>query len=371
NTGGEYFRALTPGDLPRVFERINEVIDRPPEMEPKPVQEAAVQQPPPPPAPVIIEVPVQPTESVNAEERVRSIIILVAAVVLVVALVAIIMLLIKRNRETRPAAADYVAEAYLNDIHGITGQGVYKLRSKPTMIGRVAGQDTEHLDYVVIPETTIGRRHALIEYKDFAYWIMDQGSINGTFVNDRPVSSEVRLKHGDRVRVHKCEFEFAMPDMGEAGMTVVSQTRFAGQAVPSGDEATVLRGGGQPGADQESVFDITGGVGDAKPAVPEGEESTVMRAGSGKAVQSEKPGTEDETLMPARPNPLRGDQQTESEDETLLPGGRADEPADKESEDETILPLGAANPERGAGAPERGKADDEVSRVPGLGPRRK
>lgn len=368
NTDGEYFRALTPGDLPRVFERISEVIDRPPVVEPEPAPEPAVQ---PPPVPVIIEVPVQPAESVNAEERVRSIVILVAAVVLVGALVAIIILLIKRGREAQPSTGDYVAEAYLNDIHGITGQSAFKLGIKPTMLGRVAGQDTDHLDYVVIPQSTIGRRHALIEYKDFAYWIMDQGSINGTFVNDKPVSSEVRLKHGDRVRVHKCEFEFAMPDMGEAGMTVVSQTRFAGQAVPSGQEATVVKGGREPARDQESVFDITGGVGDAAPAVPEGEEATLIRAGSAESVNRDQPGPEDETLMPARSNPPGSAQQADSEDETLLPGGRPDDSADRESEDETILPLGAADPESHAGRPGRGKAEDDLSRVPGLGPRRK
>jgi len=91
---------------------------------------------------------------------------------------------------------DIATEVYLNDIHDYTAKTSYKLSSKPIMLGCVTGKDAEHLDYIVIPESTIDLRHSLIEYKDYAYWVVDQGSINGTFVNDKNISSEVRLKHG-------------------------------------------------------------------------------------------------------------------------------------------------------------------------------
>jgi len=372
NTDGEYFRALSAEDLPRVFEKISSVIDRLPEAEPEPPPVTVVQEPPAAaPAPVIIEVPVPAAASVNEEERVRALIIIVAAVILVAALVAIIVLLLRRSRDFRAVDEQYVAEAYLNDIHGITGQTSYQLGSKPTMLGRVAGKDTDHLDYLVVPQSTIGRRHALIEYKDFGYWIMDQGSINGTFVNDRPVSSEVRLKHGDRVRVHKCEFEFVMPEMSEAGMTVVSQTRFSGQRVESGEEATVLKAGAQARADEEMVIDITNAAGDARGAAPD-EEETVMRAGSARQPARDDNGSDDETLLPAQDERGGGGRPADSEeDETLMPGGSTVEPEAPESEDETLLPGGAADVTPGAGRPARDKGDDDFFDVSGLGPRRK
>ena len=76
-------------------------------------------------------------------------------------------LLLKRSKETGAATEEVVSEAYINDPLNHTGTSQYKLGTKPTMFGRVAGKDIEHLNYIVIPESTIGRRHALIEYKDF------------------------------------------------------------------------------------------------------------------------------------------------------------------------------------------------------------
>jgi len=175
DTGAGTATAMDPGTSAEPF----------PESTPGPKTESMpageVQEPPGTEA-AVIGAPVQPVESVQEEERIRSMIILIAALALIAALIGIIVLLIRRGHELRPAQV-YVAEAYLNDIQGSTPQPTYKLGTKPVMLGRVAGKDTEHVDYIVIPQSTIGRRHALIEYKDFAYWIMDQGSINGTFVS--------------------------------------------------------------------------------------------------------------------------------------------------------------------------------------------
>ncbi len=153
--------------------------------------------------------------------RTRSFIIITSALILLLAFTAIIVLLVYRNRESR-AAGGRAAEAYLNDYHGHTGAASYRLDVKPNMLGRVAGQDSQHLHFIVIPESTIGRRHARIDYKGGGYWISDQGSINGTFVNDRRITAERRLKHGDKLRLHKYEFEFIMPQSSGAGAAVVS-----------------------------------------------------------------------------------------------------------------------------------------------------
>lgn len=328
----------------------------------EPVPESGPEQTPPqtlpaPPASQPAAIPAQdhPPEPVQQEERIRSMIIMLAAIVLIAALLAIIVLLIRRGHELRSAAQPYVAEAYLNDIQGSTTQSVYRLGSKPVMLGRVAGKDTEHIDYIVIPQSTIGRRHALIEYKDFAYWIMDQGSINGTFVNDKLVSSEVRLKHGDRVRLHKFQFEFVMPDVGETGRTVVSATGFAGKGAATEEEAALLKQGAAGGAEEEELF-VDLSISEV-PSPPPGkpgvrEQETVIRAGGSAAGPGKGAGLDDETLMPGT---VSGSGiPVQSDDETLLPGGAsgADEDSIPESDDETLMP-GATPPPSAAG--EKGK----------------
>ena len=163
----------------------------------------------------------------------------VALVVVIITVIFVVFILMRSSR--RKQVEEVVAqEAYLKDIHGYTSQPSHKLGNMPTILGRTGGTDTDHMNYIVIPQTTIGRRHALIEYKDYAYWIVDQGSINGTFVNDQLISGETRLKHGDRIRLHKYEFEFSMPEMDEAGMTVVSHT-MVGSGLAKANERTVSR----------------------------------------------------------------------------------------------------------------------------------
>lgn len=330
-TGGEYFRALKPKDLQGVFQSITASMSKPPAPE-KPAPQTAAPPAAPPPQPVVINVPQQAPQTMDHAERTRSIIIISAAAVLIVALVVMIIVLIRRGRDLQDDGQEEVTEAFLNDIHGHTPQAVYKLGSKPTMLGRVAGKDTGHLDYIVIPESTIGRRHALIEYKDYAYWIVDQGSINGTFVNDVPVNSEVRLKHGDRIRLHKLEFEFLMPEMEEAGMTVMSNTVFA-QEGGVDSAATVLRDSAVKEAAEE--FDLDLDLSDADTRTGAGDEDETLMPGqedSGGAVE-EIAGyeSEDETLMPGIEDSRDAADDADTEDETLLPGE-----FDLPDEDETL-----------------------------------
>ena len=301
-TDGEYYRALKPEDLDAVFKQVNEKINKVPEPEPvvapEPVQPPEPKEvaPPPPPQPVIIEVPSKSTK-MNEEEKLRSMMILVALAVLIIAVIIMVLMLIRGSRK-KEDEDDYAQEAFLNDINNYTSQSTYKLGKKPTMLGRVAGTDTDHLNYIVIPQTTIGRRHALIEYKDFAYWIIDQGSINGTFVNDQIISSETRLKHGDRVRLHKFEFEFVMPEMVEAGMTVISKTVLANNPAAMTDEPTISRNSGDIDLDEidlpEPEFDITGS--DSGGVDPD-EEDTIVRGTPPDANGEDEEDSSDETIM--------------------------------------------------------------------------
>ncbi|MGD9602448.1 MAG: FHA domain-containing protein [Gammaproteobacteria bacterium] len=149
-----------------------------------------------------------------------------------------------------PAAAasarPKIAEAFLIDVHGITSDSARRITSERQLIvGRTAGSDTEHLDYFVVNKATIGRRHAIVKFKDMAFWLVDQGSVNGTFVNNERVLGERMLKHGDRVKFHKFEFEFSYPDMADSTRTVVGisgdQTIVASQDATLSASASSLR----------------------------------------------------------------------------------------------------------------------------------
>ena len=307
-TDGEYYRALKPDDLTGVFDQIHTIINKVPEPEvvqPPPEPAPVVQAPPPPPPkPVIIHVPAE-TQTLDKEAEFRSRMILVALTVLILAVIIMVLMLIRGSR--RKQDDDYAQEAFLNDPHNYTGKSSFKLGKKPTMLGRVAGTDADHLDYIVIPETTIGRRHALIEYKDFAYWIIDQGSINGTYVNDVMVTSETRLKHGDRIRLHKCEFEFSMPEMADAGMTVISKTVLAANPGMAGaDEDVTVARGSTPAGEEDADFDLSEAFG--SPDIDDDEE-TLMRENEG----DDEPDGSDETIM------MDDNSEPEDDDATIRP----------------------------------------------------
>lgn len=323
-TEGDYFRALTAADLSHVFDRINEVMERQPEPEPVPQPAATVPAPAQPaaPEPIIIEVPAQP-QPVSQDESTRTLILIIAASVLCLTLIAILVVLIRRSRADRPPEPEAEPKAFLSDIHGVTDKASHELNRKPTMIGRVGGTDTDHLHYIVIPETTVGRRHALIEYKDYAYWIIDQGSINGTYVNDRMVATETRLKHGDRIRLHKFEFEFVMPEMFDSGMTVVSSTVYANRmAADDAAERPEDAAGKAAAADYDNLFDITGN----DDSTPSGGRITLSED------NYDEPEAEDATIQYGETPPaLTAD---DDEDATLLPG--MDPLADDADDDRTM-----------------------------------
>ena len=308
-TDGEYYRALLADDLQNVFSKLNTLINKPDEpdivekVETRIIEKIVEKVVEPKSEPIIARVPASGTQVPDESERKRSVLILVALAVLILAVIAMVLMLLRGNK-SKSRDEETAQEAYLNDIHGITKQASFALGNKPTMLGRVAGKDTEYLNYFVIPETTIGRRHSLIEYKDFSYWIIDQGSINGTFVNDRAVTSEVRLKHGDIIRLHKIEFEFVIPEMADSGMTVISKTVIAGMGVPGDDEATLMPGANQSATSHDELdeidlpepdfdFDITG-TADSIDS-DDDEEDTVMRGDIPPA--AENADGSDETIM--------------------------------------------------------------------------
>ncbi|MEQ9058480.1 MAG: VWA domain-containing protein [Gammaproteobacteria bacterium] len=201
--------------------------------------------------------------------------LLVVAIVLLAIVVGAVWFIRRRGSGVvalgAGARAARIPEAFLKDVQGVADEPAVQLGAKPLMIGRVAGTDPEHVDYYVINKGTVGRRHAIIQYRDFGFWLSDQGSVNGTFLNGQRIEGERQLKHGDRIRFHKYDFEFSMPEMADAGHTVFAD--------PNDPNATMIDDGSRTGSmiasmaatgaaaapsrphgsiDPDSVFDVTG-----------------------------------------------------------------------------------------------------------------
>src|ERR671914_1126561 len=101
-------------------------------------------------------------------------------------------------------------------LRGTQDKDVFDVTGKTTLVGRAPEPGG-----VIFPDEGISRQHAVIEYRDYTYWLIDQSSANGTFVNDERVQGIQRLNHGDRVRFHQVEFLFLMPGRDDVERTVI------------------------------------------------------------------------------------------------------------------------------------------------------
>ncbi len=405
-TEGEYFRALTPADLAGVFDSVQASLAAPP-----PAPEPVAPPPPPPPPPsgpaascldtLIPEERIAIEESAGElgltpeamceqmmsatpgstvvmrpqgegaplpeEERMGLVLVLGLAALVLLLLVVIVVVLLRRRRggAGAPAATDPAAvpDAFLKDVNGITGEPAIKIGEKPVMIGRVAGNDPAHLDYYVVDKGTVGRRHAIIQYRDFAFWLTDQGSVNGTFLNGERIDGERQLKHGDRVKFHKYEFEFSMPEMDDAGHTVFAD--------PGDVEATIIAGAAElaaagpaaaaddePGSDD--VFDLT--AGGAAPDVAE----------AGDATREDDDIFDDETALSARhaaEQAAPAEEPAEPMDDLFDEDAATALPAGGSSADSDLFDDEAATALPAAGAPQASDLfdDEAATAVPGVG----
>ena len=146
-----------------------------------------------------------------------------------IALLSWVMVSMLRERRIQAAAAkpaqEYFPDCYLVDLHGVTDRPTHRLGKKYNMITRLQNPPEDGINYLQVFRRQIGRRHALIEYRDFSFWVIDQNSLNGSFINGERLIAETRLKHGDRLRFHIYEFEFCVSDLALSNETLVEQER--------------------------------------------------------------------------------------------------------------------------------------------------
>ncbi|RLA17973.1 MAG: hypothetical protein DRQ60_00630, partial [Gammaproteobacteria bacterium] len=110
--------------------------------------------------------------------------------------------------------------AYLVDESGVSGQKELPVAEGTTIIGRLRGSVDQGEHFIVIDDATISRRHAVIHYRDLAYWISDQNSANETFVNDKKVEHDTYMKNGDVIGLGRFRFVFHLPDMDVGEETI-------------------------------------------------------------------------------------------------------------------------------------------------------
>ena len=78
-------------------------------------------------------------------------------------------------------------------------------------IGRAASNQ------VPLQDDRVSRRHAVIQAQQQGeFWLVDFGSRNGTFLDDRRIAQPTRLHHGARLRVGRFQFVFRHSVAGQA-----------------------------------------------------------------------------------------------------------------------------------------------------------
>jgi len=78
----------------------------------------------------------------------------------------------------------------------------FELDTSPFRIGR--GADCN----IVLEGDSVSRRHAHFVQRDTQWFAVDDGSTNGTYVNDEQIGREYALANGDRVKVGPTIFKY-------------------------------------------------------------------------------------------------------------------------------------------------------------------
>lgn len=76
---------------------------------------------------------------------------------------------------------------------------------RPISIGRSSACD------IALTDTECSRRHALLNPQAGEVWLVDLGSTNGTYLNDRRLARPTRLADGDTVRFGRSRFVYHGP----------------------------------------------------------------------------------------------------------------------------------------------------------------
>lgn len=223
-TRSEYFRVLNPQGIGRALKRIDAVLS---EAAPAPEAPAAAEAAPPPaqaePAP-------ESESPAAAEDEARGGLWWALSALALLAIAVALGWAFRLMRHAGSHAAGHgkaAAPGAEEDKHDGGPAAVlyntlerHELGAQQVVIGRAGGTDPAR-QYIIVPEKTVGRWHATIERRGQTFWVRDEGSVNGTFINDERVIGEQPLKHRDTLRVHTHKYEFEIPELADADRTML------------------------------------------------------------------------------------------------------------------------------------------------------
>jgi two-component system cell cycle response regulator len=86
---------------------------------------------------------------------------------------------------------------------------------EPSLLGRRFVLDTSPIrigrgaeNHIVLEGDSVSRRHAHFEQRSGVWWCVDDGSTNGSYVNDDQILREAELGNGDRIKIGPTIFKF-------------------------------------------------------------------------------------------------------------------------------------------------------------------
>lgn len=109
----------------------------------------------------------------------------------------------EREAAEMPQGAEHVREG----THLVVRSGgdmageIFEPINGDTTIGRQQDSD------IFLDDITVSRNHAILLHQDDGYYIQDQGSLNGTYVNRARVETQ-KLADGDQLQIGKYKITF-------------------------------------------------------------------------------------------------------------------------------------------------------------------
>jgi pSer/pThr/pTyr-binding forkhead associated (FHA) protein len=84
---------------------------------------------------------------------------------------------------------------------GPNAGSTFLLKEDETTVGR------DPRSAIFLDDVTVSRRHAIVRRRDGGWFVVDSGSLNGTYVNGEQVE-ETKLATGDEVQIGKFKLTF-------------------------------------------------------------------------------------------------------------------------------------------------------------------
>ena len=133
------------------------------------------------------------------------------------------------------AGSDCLVVIYTREGRGPLGKRV-PLDGPVSELG--IGRDVQNA--IVLDYESVSRRHARLVRRDGAWWVVDNNSTNGTYVNDVPMR-ETPLRNGDRIKIGDVILKYlSAGDLEAEFMSTISQMMVTDQLTQAANKRHLL-----------------------------------------------------------------------------------------------------------------------------------